>query len=76
MVGRYGEKAKCWSNFLKICFDNKTFSVGSPIHFTNEEVEWMRSPLPSIVDHFIGVQNPEELVDIKGQVCLKLTMCT
>ena len=66
MVSRYGEKAKCWSNFLKICFDNNTFSVGSPIQFTNEEVEWMCSPLESIVEHFIGIQSLEELVDIKG----------
>lgn len=67
MVRQYGEKAKCWSNFLKLCFDNKTFTVGSPSQSgTEEEVEWMCSPLPSVVDHFIGMQKPEELADIKG----------
>ena len=34
MVGRYGEKAKCWSNFLKLCFDNGTFSVGTSVEST------------------------------------------
>ena len=66
MVREYGEKAKCWSNFLKLCFENKTFHVGSQIQSTKEEVEWMCSPLSSIVNHFVGLQEPEELADIKG----------
>ena len=67
MVRQYGEKAKCWSNFLKLCFENRTFSVDPVlIQSTPEEVDWMCSPLSSIVSHFIGEQNPEELADMKG----------
>ena len=67
MVGQYGEKAKCWSNFLKLCIDNKTFRVGDLGPGTSEEeVKWMRSPLPSIVDYFVGAPNPEDLLDMKG----------
>ena len=65
MVSQYGEKAKCWSNFLKLCIDNKTFHVGD-FGASKEEVKWMCSPLPSIVDYFVGVQNPEDLPDMKG----------
>lgn len=66
MVKRYGDKARCWSNFLKLCFDNKTFSVSSLAQSTEEGVRWMCSPLPSIVDHFVGAPNPEEQADSKG----------
>jgi hypothetical protein len=59
-------KAKCWSNFLKLCLDNKTFSVSSLAGFSEEEKGWMCSPLPSILDHFLGVQNPDEQADSKG----------
>ena len=64
MVKRYGDKAKCWSNFLKLCLDNKTFSVSS--EFAEEEIGWMCTPLPSILDHFLGAQYPDEQADSKG----------
>lgn len=66
MVKRYGDKAKCWSNFLKLCIDNKTFSVSSLAKFAEEEKEWMCTPLPSILDHFLGAQYPDEQADSKG----------
>ena len=67
MVGHYGEKARCWSNYLKLCIEHKTFSADhDAMEATEEEVGWMCSPLSSIVEHFAGLQNPEDLADIKG----------
>ena len=69
MVNHYGEKARCWSNFLKLCIEHKTFIADAgAIKATEEQVKWMCSPLPSIVDHFVGLQKPEDLADIKGQI--------
>ena len=66
VVRQYGEKARCWSNFLKLCFENDTFTAECElVQSTPEEVDWMCLPLSSIVNHFVGEQNQDQ-PDMKG----------
>ena len=42
MVGLYGKKARCWSNYLRICLENDTFIIPptvEPVNITAKQFE-------------------------------------
>ena len=37
-VKKYGDRAKCWSNYLKLCIENETISAAPSLGLSEEEL--------------------------------------
>ena len=49
MIMRYGEKGKCWSNYLDYCLRNKTISFGDSLKLSSTEQTKILSKVQVIV---------------------------
>lgn len=50
MVAKYGDKARCWSNYLKLCLENRTITAAPSLKLTEEEWEWKLSSIRALVN--------------------------
>lgn len=55
MVRKYGDRGRCWSNYLKLCLNRGTVVPDSSLHLTDEEWEWRLKSLRRAVDDMVSV---------------------
>lgn len=55
MVKRYGEKGKCWSNYLKCCLENNTVHFSNYLKLSSTQEESCISNLRELVDKQLGL---------------------
>ena len=77
MVQRYGDRGKCWSNYLKLCLDNDTMVPDPSLGLKDEEWKWRLRSLQRAVDEMVTVTKQttvdlsESVVpNLKGNACI------
>ena len=50
MVKKYGDKAKCWSSYLRLCLEKGTMSAASSLELTKEEWDWTISSIKGLAN--------------------------
>ena len=54
MVQKYGEKGKCWSNYLKFCMEHDTLTVHDSLHVTKAEKSRFIQKLQKLVGEHLA----------------------
>ena len=49
MVKKYGDKAKCWSSYLRLCLEKGTISAAPSLELTKEEWDWNISTIKGLL---------------------------
>ena len=55
MVRKYGEKGKCWSNYIKFCLDNDTFDFHDSVRVSEAEKSKCIQELRNLVEEHLGM---------------------
>ena len=55
MVRKYGEKGKCWSNYIKFCLDNHTFDFHDSVRVSEAEKSKCIQELRNLVEEHLGM---------------------
>ena len=64
MVKKYGDKAKCWSSYLRLCLEKGTLSAAPSLELTEEEWKWKKSSIQGLV--FQQTEQTEKSVPYVG----------
>ena len=64
MVLKYGDRGRCWSNYLKLCLDNGTAIPDPSLKLTKEEWEWVLEPLQARVDKMVSEADKPPLMGV------------
>ena len=66
MVRKYGDRGKCWSNYIKLCLSNRTLVPDPSLRLKDEEWEWRLKALQRAVDEMVTVtkKSPVDLSEI------------
>lgn len=77
MVQKYGEKGKCWSNYLKVCLDNHTFNIHDSICVSEAEKSRYIQKLQMLVEKQLATSQPKPLTHISSPpICPSLPSTT
>ena len=55
MIRKYGEKGKCWSQYLKTCLDHDTLSIHSSLGLSNTEQQACIEKLKRLVEERLAI---------------------
>ena len=55
MIRKYGEKGKCWSQYLKTCLDHGTLSIHSSLGLSSAEQQACIEKLKRLVERQLAV---------------------
>ena len=55
MIMKYGEKGKCWSQYLKTCLDHDTLSIHSSVRLSSTEQQACIEKLKRLVEERLAI---------------------
>ena len=55
MIRKYGEKGKCWSQYLKSCLDHGTLSIHSSLRLSSTEQQACIEKLKKLVEERLAI---------------------
>ncbi len=59
-VKKYGDRAKCWSNYLKLCIENETISAAPSLGLSEEEWQWKLKSLKGLLLENSAFEAPDK----------------